>query len=77
VDVVYLMWRAVLAPKGTPRPVIDKLAIAFKKMCEDKSVKGMINKFGDDIQYLGPDDFARAWREEYETQKELSKIFKK
>jgi tripartite-type tricarboxylate transporter receptor subunit TctC len=77
VDVVYLMWRAALAPKGTPRPVIDKLAVAFKKMCEDKSVKDMIKKFGDDIQYLGPDDFARAWREEYETQKELGKVFKK
>ena len=61
VNVVNLMWRAVLAPKGTPRPIIDTLALAFKKMTEDKSVIGMIKKFGDDIQYLGPDGCSRTW----------------
>ena len=77
VDVVNLMWRAVLAPKATPRPIIDTLAIAFKKMTEDKSVIGMIKKFGDDIQYLGPDEFTKVWREEFELHKELGKTFKK
>jgi tripartite-type tricarboxylate transporter receptor subunit TctC len=76
-DVVDLMWRGVLAPKGTPRPVIDKLALAFKKMCEDKSVIAMIKGFGDDIQYLGPDELTKAWRQEYESRKELAKILKK
>ena len=77
VNVVYLMWRGVLAPKGTPRGAIDKLAAAFKKMTEDKSVVPMIKRFGDEINFLGPDEFAKVWREEYETQKELGKIFKK
>jgi tripartite-type tricarboxylate transporter receptor subunit TctC len=45
IDVVYLMWRGVLAPKGTSRPIIDKLAVAFKKMTEDKSVIGMPKRF--------------------------------
>jgi tripartite-type tricarboxylate transporter receptor subunit TctC len=73
----YRMWRGVLAPKGTPRPIIDKLAMAFKKMSEDKSAIAMIHQFGDEIQYLGPDDFAKVWREEYETHKEIGKFFKK
>jgi tripartite-type tricarboxylate transporter receptor subunit TctC len=77
VDVVNLMWRAVLAPKGTPRPVIDKLAQAFKKMTEDKSVISMISQFGDEIQYLGPDEFGKLWREEFEMQKELGKALKR
>jgi len=77
VDVVNLMWRGVLAPKGTPRPVIDKLAEAFKKMTEDKSVISMINQLGDDIYYLGPDEFGKLWREEYEAHKELGKALKK
>lgn len=77
VNMIYLMWRGVLAPKGTPRGVVDKLAVAFKKMTEDKSVAPMIAKLGDEINYLGPDEFAKAWREEYETQKELGKMFKK
>ena len=76
VDVVYLMWRGILAPKGTPRPIIDKLAAAFKKMTEDKSVIDMLKRFGDTPNYLGPDEFGRIWREEYETQKELAKIYK-
>ena len=77
VNVVYIMWRGVLAPKGTPRGIVDKLAAAFKKMTEDKSVIPMIKKLGDEINFLGPDEFAKAWREEYETQRELGKIFKK
>lgn len=77
VNVVYLMWRGALAPKGTPRPIIEKLAGAFKKMTDDKSVIPMINRFGDEINFLGPDEFTKVWREEYEIQKELAKIFKK
>jgi hypothetical protein len=46
-------------------------------MCEDKSVTTMIKNFGDDIQYLGPDEFTKVWREEYEARKDLGKIFKK
>ncbi len=77
VDVVYLMWRGILTPKGTPRPVIDKLAAAFKKMTEDKSVIDMLKRFGDSPNYLGPDEFGKIWREEYETYKELARIYKK
>jgi tripartite-type tricarboxylate transporter receptor subunit TctC len=77
VDVVFLMWRGVLAPKGTPRPVIDKLAAAFKKMTEDKSVVDMLKKFGDPPNYLGPDEFGKLWRAEYESYKEIGKIYKK
>jgi tripartite-type tricarboxylate transporter receptor subunit TctC len=77
VNVVNLMWRAVLAPKGTPRPIIDRLALAFKKMTEDKSVIPMIKQMGDDIYYLGPDEFTKVWREEFESYKELGRIFKK
>jgi tripartite-type tricarboxylate transporter receptor subunit TctC len=77
VNIFYVMWRGTLAPKGTPRAVVDRLAAAFKKMGEDKSVVPMINKLGDEINYLGPDEFAKFWREEYKTQKDLGKIFKK
>jgi len=77
IDVVCLMWRGVLVPKGTPRPVIDKLALAFKQITEDKSTLAMIERLGDEIQFLGPDDFTKVWREEYELHKKLAKSFKK
>lgn len=77
VDVVYLMWRGILAPKGTPRPLIDKLAGAFKKMTEDKTVVNMLKSFGDAPNYLGPDEFGKLWREEYEMHKDLARLYKK
>ncbi len=77
IDVVYSIWRAVLAPKGTPRPVIEKLAGAIKQMTEDKSFQTLIKQLGDDVNYQGPDEFEKYWRAEYESHKELGKFFKK
>lgn len=76
-DIVYSIWRAVLAPKGTPRPVVEKLAAAIKQMTEDKSFQALIKQMGDDVNYLGPDAFEKYWRAEYEGQKELGKFYKK
>lgn len=77
VDVVYLMWRGILAPKGTPRPVVERLAQGFKKMVEDKTVLTMLKNFGDAANYLGPDEFDKVWRAEFEMHKELGKLYKK
>jgi tripartite-type tricarboxylate transporter receptor subunit TctC len=77
VDVVSIVWKGVLAPKATPRPIIDKLALAFKKMSEDKSSLAMIHQLGDNYHYMGPDELTKFWREEYEAHKERGKIFKK
>jgi len=77
VDVVNLLWKGVMAPKATPRPIIDKLASAFKKMLEDPSSNAMIKKLGDEFSYLDPDELTKFWREEFEAHKELGKVFKK
>jgi tripartite-type tricarboxylate transporter receptor subunit TctC len=76
-DIVNLLWKGVMAPKATPRPVVEKLASAFKKMLEDPSSVAMIKKLGDNFHYLGPDELSKFWREEYEAHKELGKVFKK
>jgi tripartite-type tricarboxylate transporter receptor subunit TctC len=70
-------WRGILAPKGTPVPVVDSLAMGFKKMTEDKSVQSLLQKSGEKIYYLGPDDFRKVWGAEYDAYKELGKIYKK
>jgi len=77
VNVVFKMWRAVLAPKGTPRPIIEKLAAVFKQMTEDKSCVNLINKLGDEVMYMGPDEFHKFWKEEFEDFVQLGKDFKK
>jgi tripartite-type tricarboxylate transporter receptor subunit TctC len=77
VDVVNTVWKGILAPKATPRPIIDKLALGFKKMMEDKSSLAMIHQVGDNFHYMDPDELAKFWRQEYEVHKELGKVFKK
>jgi len=77
VNTLACSWRGILAPKGTPRSIIDKLAMAFKKMTEDKSAQSMLQKSGDKVNYLGPDEFTEVWRVEFETYKELGKMYKK
>ena len=76
VDVTYVLWRGVLAPKGTPRPIIDKLAEAFKKMAESPSARELIRKLGDDVQFMGPDEFSAYWRAEFEVQKALGQALR-
>ncbi len=77
VNVVYEGWTAILAPKGTPPPIINKLAEAFKKMTEDDTVKEVCKRLSIEIKYMGPDEFNKRWRVEYEEYKELGKYFKK
>jgi tripartite-type tricarboxylate transporter receptor subunit TctC len=76
-DVVYTLWRGVLAPKGTPRPIVEKLASAFKQMTEDKSFQALVKQLGDEVNFLGTDEFEKTWRAEYEAHKELGKFYKK
>ena len=71
------VWVGIFAPKGTPRPIIDKLSLGFKKMTENKQAIEHLKKLGNDFAYLGPDEFGKAWREEYNQYKELAKLFKK
>jgi tripartite-type tricarboxylate transporter receptor subunit TctC len=77
IDVVVTIWKGILAPAATPRPIIDKLAVGFKKMLENKNSIAAIQQLGDYYNYLGPDEMTKLWREEYETHKELGKAFKK
>ena len=71
------LWKAVMVPKGTPKPVIDKLAGFFKQISENKQVIESLKKMGDEFHYLGPDDFAKYWRKDYQVYKDMAKMFKK
>jgi tripartite-type tricarboxylate transporter receptor subunit TctC len=65
-DVVFTMWRSVLAPKGIPQPIADKLETAFKNLSEDRSFKALIKSLGDEVHFQGGKDFEKTWREEWE-----------
>jgi tripartite-type tricarboxylate transporter receptor subunit TctC len=58
-------FKGVMAPRGTPRPVVEKLALAFKRMLESKQAVEGIHRLGDDVEYQGPDEFEHYWRTEF------------
>jgi tripartite-type tricarboxylate transporter receptor subunit TctC len=71
-DVVFTMWRAVLAPKGTPPAILDKLEGAFKKLSQDRSFQALIKSLGDDVHFQGGKEFEKTWREEWEQHSKIA-----
>ena len=49
----------VLAPAGTPRPVLDKLSAAFKAVLENPEIRSRMVQQGADPAFLGHEDFTR------------------
>ncbi|WP_201835442.1 Bug family tripartite tricarboxylate transporter substrate binding protein [Microvirga zambiensis] len=65
-DIALEIWNGYAAPKGTPRPVIDKLAEAIRKMLDDPAVKEAYKQAGEHVTFLGPDEYRKVWRETYD-----------
>jgi tripartite-type tricarboxylate transporter receptor subunit TctC len=76
IDFSYSTWKAVLAPKGTPRAVIEKLATAFKQTTEDPIVVKALKDIGDQPNYVGPEKFAKDWRAQFQAFKANADAFR-
>lgn len=59
------MWLSVLAPKGTPEPVLDKLSVAVAKMAKDPLFVEAMAKVDAPILYQDRRTFQAFWNEEY------------
>ena len=42
-------WNALFAPKGTPKPIIDKLSAALDKALDDEATRKRLLDLGSDI----------------------------
>ena len=51
------LWFGLLAPAGTPRPVIDKLAVAAKQAMHAPDTVDLLHKQGFVPEDMGPDQF--------------------
>ena len=60
-----------LAPKGTPREVIDKVSAATRKTLEDPSVRKRIEDTGSVIVANTPEQFAAQIKAEFEVYKKV------
>ena len=43
------IWAGIFAPKGTPKPIVDKLAVALDKSLDDPGVKAKVANLGGSI----------------------------
>jgi tripartite-type tricarboxylate transporter receptor subunit TctC len=60
------LWLAILAPAGTPRPIIDKLAAAIHKSQDAPEVKTAFAAQGFSPLTGSPDEFNKFYRDEIE-----------
>jgi tripartite-type tricarboxylate transporter receptor subunit TctC len=58
------LWLGLVAPTGTPRPVIEKLAGAAQQAMHAPEAIETLRKQGYDPLAVGPDDFAAFIRSE-------------
>ena len=66
-----MAYYGVLAPKGTPREVVDKVASAVKKALEDASVRKRIEDTGSLIVGNTPEQFEAQMKAELEVYKQV------
>ena len=59
-----LLWLGLLAPKATPRPVIERLAVATSSALSTPEVKSALAAQGFDALSGTPEGFAAFYRSE-------------
>ncbi len=65
-DVSVEGWYAVLAPKGTPRPVIDRLNQELNALLASPDTKQKIEQTGEVVLGGSPEDLAKRMKADYE-----------
>jgi len=66
-----MAYYGVLAPKGTPRDVVDKVAAAVRKALEDANVRKRIEDTGSLIVANTPEQFAAQMKAELEVYRQV------
>ena len=64
-------WYGVWAPKGTPDPVVDRLAVAMAEVSKDKGFLAKTGSLGIVATARGPAEFAAFIKQEVETNTKL------
>jgi len=59
VNAEYYGWVGILAPKNTPKPIVDKLREVTKKVADDKAFIDLIEQPGDEVSFLNGDELAK------------------
>ena len=54
-------WFGAFAPRGTPQPIIDKLAAAFEKALKNPDVIARMQPYAMSPAFAGPAAFEKQW----------------
>jgi tripartite-type tricarboxylate transporter receptor subunit TctC len=63
-------WNGYVAPAGTPRPVVERIAREIAAACKDAGFVERLNKIGVDPACGTPEEFAKAIRDDLQTWKD-------
>ena len=65
IDLVYALDRGIMAPKGTPKAVVDYWAGVFKKATGDEGLQKQFKAKETDISFMGPEEYRKWFEKEY------------
>ena len=60
------MWIGLVAPKNTPRPIVEKLQDVTAKVAKDKVFVDAIEKLGDEVRFMNGPELTQYWNKESE-----------
>lgn len=75
-DVQIASWAGIVAPANTPKPVVDRLTAAMKKVIESPEHAAKLVELGIEPRYLSPDDYGKVWADIETRMKPLVSEFK-
>ncbi len=66
-------WNGFFAPPNLPKPVFDQLNSSFRKVMQNPSVLGALEKAGFTAEYLGPEEFRKRIERDYRVMEKTAK----
>ena len=64
IDAEYQAWIGIMAPKGTPEPIVKKLREILATAVKDKTFIDTIETAGEVVHYMNHEELAKYWDEE-------------
>ena len=71
-DMTYSLDRGVVAPKGTPKDVIEHWSQIFKKAAESPDLLAKLKEKGTPVKWVGPDGYAAWFKETYDAHEKVA-----
>ncbi len=66
-----MAYYGIVGPKNLPRPIVDKINAATRKVMQDPTIRKKIEETGSIIQAGTPEEFSKQMKEEYTVYKDV------